>query len=113
MLGSGTKWGGSHCSGYQVHCSSSKFFRKFSITLKICTQAKKDDRKLNRVALMVSVKGIKMSDLETGNIKFDFSIYRLDMVKILTTMKVRVWNIQDYQGSGKTNKAVFFHLLLV
>ena len=32
---------------------------------------------------MVSVKGIKMSDLETGNIKFDFSIYRLDMVRIL------------------------------
>ena len=25
---------------------------------------------------MVSVKGIKMSDLETGNITFDFSIYR-------------------------------------
>ena len=39
-------------------------------------QAKKVDRKLNRVALMVSVKGIKMSDLETGNITFDFSIYR-------------------------------------
>jgi hypothetical protein len=25
---------------------------------------------------MVSVKGIKMSDLETGNVTFDFSIYR-------------------------------------
>merc|ERR1711892_912317 len=43
----------------------------------IVQAAKKDDRKLNKVALMVSVKGIKMSDLETGNIKFDFSIYRI------------------------------------
>ena len=76
MLGSDTKWGGSHCRGYQVNCSSGNFVRNFSITLKISTQAKKDDRKLNRVALMVSVKGIKMSDLETGNVKFDFSIYR-------------------------------------
>ena len=39
-------------------------------------KAKKDDRKLNRVALLVSVKGIKMSDLETGLVNLDFSIYR-------------------------------------
>merc|ERR1711892_179222 len=43
----------------------------------IVQAAKQDDRKLSRVALMVSVKGIKMSDLETGKTTFDFSIYRI------------------------------------
>ena len=39
-------------------------------------QARKTDRKLNRVALMVSVKDVKMTDLETGAAYFDISIYR-------------------------------------
>ena len=39
-------------------------------------KARKTDRKLNRVALLVSVKDVKMTDLETGNVNFDISIYR-------------------------------------
>ena len=42
-------------------------------------KARKTDRKLNRVALLVSVKDVKMTDLETGNVNFDISIYRLVM----------------------------------
>ena len=37
-------------------------------------KARKTDRKLNRVALLVSVKDVKMTDLETGNVNFDISI---------------------------------------
>lgn len=43
----------------------------------IVSMAKKTDRKLNRVALMVSVKDVKMTDLETGDVSFDISIYRI------------------------------------
>lgn len=39
-------------------------------------KARKTDRKLNRVALLVSVKDVKMTDLETGRVNFDISIYR-------------------------------------
>ena len=46
-------------------------------------QAKKTDRKLHRVALMVSVKDVKMTDLENGNVLFDFSIYRFENSRIL------------------------------
>ena len=42
-------------------------------------KARKTDRKLNRVALLVSVKDVKMTDLETGNVNFDISIYRFVM----------------------------------
>ena len=40
------------------------------------SQARKTDRKLNRVALLISVADVKMTDLETGNVCFDISIYR-------------------------------------
>jgi len=43
----------------------------------IVSMARKTDRKLNRVALMVSVKDVKMTDLETGAAYFDISIYRI------------------------------------
>lgn len=43
----------------------------------IVSMAKRTDRKLNRVALMVSVKDVKMTDLETGDAYFDISIYRI------------------------------------
>lgn len=39
-------------------------------------QARKTDRKLNRVALLISVKDVKMTDLESGDVCFDISIYR-------------------------------------
>ena len=39
-------------------------------------QARKTDRKLNRVALLVSVSDVRMTDLETGQMCFDISIYR-------------------------------------
>ena len=39
-------------------------------------QARKTDRKLSRVALLVSVKDVKMTDLETGLVTFHLSIYR-------------------------------------
>ena len=45
------------------------------------SKAKKDDRKLNRVALLVSVGGIRISDLETGIVSFDYSIYRLGLMQ--------------------------------
>ena len=44
--------------------------------MEILFQARKTDRKLNRVALLVSVKDVKMTDLETGDVCFDISIYR-------------------------------------
>jgi len=43
----------------------------------IVSMARKTDRKLNRVALMVSIKDVKMTDLETGAVYFDISIYRI------------------------------------
>jgi len=43
----------------------------------IVQAAKKDNRKLTRVALLVSVRGIRMSELETERVTFDFSIYRI------------------------------------
>jgi len=43
----------------------------------IVSMARKTDRKLNRVALLVSVKDVKMTDLETGDVCFDISIYRV------------------------------------
>jgi len=43
----------------------------------IVSMARKTDRKLHRVALMVSMKDVKMTDLETGNVYFDISIYRI------------------------------------
>ena len=43
-------------------------------------QARKTDRKLNRVALLVSVADVKMTDLETGQMCFDISIYRSVML---------------------------------
>jgi len=43
----------------------------------IVSMARKTDRKLNRVALLVSVKDLKMTDLESGNVCFDISIYRI------------------------------------
>jgi len=43
----------------------------------IVSMAKKTDRKLNRVALLVSVKDVKMTDLETGDVSFHISIYRI------------------------------------
>ena len=46
-------------------------------------QARKTDRKLNRVALMVSIKDVKMTDLETGAVYFDISIYRCMRIQIL------------------------------
>ena len=76
--------------------------------LNIFTQAKQDDRKLSRVALMVSVKGIKMSDLETGNIKFDFSIYRSDIVKILKGGKGINGKFKVVRGVGKQIRLDFF-----
>ena len=45
------------------------------------SKAKKDDRKLNRVALLVSIGGIRISDLETGIVSFDYSIYRLVLMQ--------------------------------
>ena len=36
------------------------------------------DRKLNRVVLIVSIKGIEMCDLETGKSTYDLSIYMYD-----------------------------------
>jgi len=43
----------------------------------IVSMARKTDRKLNRVALLISVKDLKMTDLESGNVCFDISIYRI------------------------------------
>ena len=39
-------------------------------------QARKDNRRLIRVSMLISVRGIKMSDLETGKTLLNFSIYR-------------------------------------
>ena len=41
-------------------------------------QAKKLDKKLDQVALTVSLRGIRMEDCSTGDLHFEFSIYRLD-----------------------------------
>ena len=57
---------------------------------------------------MVSVKGIKMSDLETGNIKFDFSIYRSDMVKMLKWGKGIHGKFKVVGGVGKQIRLDFF-----
>lgn len=43
----------------------------------IVSMARKTDRKLNRVALLVSVSDVRMTDLETGQMCFDISIYRI------------------------------------
>lgn len=43
----------------------------------IVSMARKTDRKLNRVALLISVKDVKMTDLESGDVCFDISIYRI------------------------------------
>ena len=39
-------------------------------------QAKKLDRKLERVALTISLQGIRMVDCNTGDTHLEFSIYR-------------------------------------
>ena len=39
-------------------------------------QARKDNRRLIRVSMLISVRGIKMSDMETGKTLLNFSIYR-------------------------------------
>ena len=36
------------------------------------------DKKLDQVALTVSLRGIRMEDCSTGDLHFEFSIYRLD-----------------------------------
>lgn len=43
----------------------------------IVTMAKKLDRKLHRVALTISLRGIKMVDCVTSDLHLDFSIYRI------------------------------------
>ena len=42
-------------------------------------KAKKLDKKLDQVALTVSLRGIKMEDVKNGDLHFEFSIYRLDL----------------------------------
>ena len=42
----------------------------------IVTMAKKLDRKLGRVALTVSLRGIRVEDCNTGDTHLEFSIYR-------------------------------------
>ena len=44
--------------------------------ISISIQARKDNRRLIRVSMLISVRGIKMSDLETGKTLLNFSIYR-------------------------------------
>ena len=39
-------------------------------------QARKDNRRLIRVSMLISVRGIKMADLESGKTLLNFSIYR-------------------------------------
>jgi len=43
----------------------------------IIQAARKDNRRLIRVSMLISVRGIKMSDLETGKTLLNFSIYRI------------------------------------
>ena len=43
---------------------------------KATLQAKKLDRKLERVALTISLQGIRMVDCNTGDTHLEFSIYR-------------------------------------
>ena len=43
-------------------------------------QAKKLDRKLDRVSLTISLQGIRMVDSGTSDIHLDFSIYRWDNI---------------------------------
>ena len=42
----------------------------------ISAMVKKQDRKLERVALTISLRGIKMETVATGTANLDFSIYR-------------------------------------
>ena len=42
-------------------------------------QAKKLDRKLERVALTISLQGIRMVDCNTGDTHLEFSIYRWEI----------------------------------
>ena len=47
----------------------------------ISTMVKKQDRKLDRVALTISLRGIKMETVATGAAGLDFSIYRFHLMK--------------------------------
>ena len=42
----------------------------------VIVMVKKQDRKLERVALTISLRGIKMETVATGAANLDFSIYR-------------------------------------
>ena len=46
---------------------------------KATLQAKKLDRKLERVALTISLQGIRMVDCNTGDTHLEFSIYRWEI----------------------------------
>ena len=48
----------------------------------IVTMAKKLDRKLGRVALTVSLRGIRVEDCSTGDTHLEFSIYRSAILTI-------------------------------
>ena len=47
----------------------------------ISTMVKKQDRKLDRVALTISLRGIKMETVATGAAGLDFSIYRFHLIE--------------------------------
>ena len=47
--------------------------------IKATFQAKKLDRKLERVALTISLQGIRMVDCNTGDTHLEFSIYRWEI----------------------------------
>ena len=69
---------GDEATGDAIKSIISMVVKKFRLHIinNCCIKARRTDRKLNRVALLVSVRDLKMTDLTTGKLFFDISIYR-------------------------------------